>query len=261
MVKKRKKTNVIKKTVKKFYAKKARKRAKKGRESKKLVKVPSYIHNFDNLVQGGFERNSTNLVVGGAGTGKTIFAMQFLIGGMKKGERCLYVTFEEKKENFYKHMLQFEWDLADYEKKGLFSFLEYAPLKVKTMLEEGGGSIENIILKAKISRVVIDSISSFALLFEKELEKKEAALALFNMINDWDCTSLLTLEEDIDNSQGLGSKSLEFEADSIIILYYPKEKHERHRSLEVLKMRGTKHSTKIHKFDIGKAGISVHGHT
>lgn len=240
-------------------SKKKKKRAvKKKVNSRNIQKVSTYIPHFDNLIQGGFEKNSTNLIIGGAGSGKTIFAMQFIMGGMKKGEKCLYVTFEEKKEQFYKHMLQFGWDLEDYEKKGLFTFLEYAPLKVKAMLEEGGGSIENIILKNKISRVVIDSISSFALLFEKELEKKEAALALFNMISDWDCTSLLTLEEDVSSKDGLGSKSLEFEADSIVILYYSAEKNQRHRSMEILKMRGTKHSPKIHKFDIGSTGVIIH---
>ncbi len=246
---KKKKVKIIKKQFK----------SKENSSAEKVQKVLTYIPNFDKLIQGGFEKNSTNLVVGGAGSGKTIFAMQFVMGGIKKGEKCLYVTFEEKKDQFYKHMLQFGWNLEDYEKKGLFTFLEYAPLKVKTMLEEGGGSIENIILKNKISRVVIDSISSFALLFEKELEKKEAALALFNMINDWDCTSLLTLEEDVSSRDGLGSKSLEFEADSIVILYYAPDKKERHRYLEILKMRGTKHSTKMHKFDIAKTGVIVHG--
>ncbi|MBX4196281.1 hypothetical protein KW805_01710 [Candidatus Pacearchaeota archaeon] len=221
-----------------------------------LGRVPTYIPNFDVLVQGGFEKNSTNLVVGGSGNGKSIFATQFLIGGMNKGEKALYVTFEEKKDQFYANMKEFGWDLVEYEKKELFTFLEYTPGKVQTMLEEGGGAIESIILKKKISRVVIDSITSFALLFEDELSKREAALSLFNMIHKWNCTSVLTLEED-PKAGKLGPQTLQFESDSIVILYYQLNRRERERYLEILKMRGTKHSKKIYKFGIDKRGIVI----
>ena len=110
----------------------------------KIARVYTNIPNFDKLVNGGFEKNTTNLLVGGSGGGKTIFATQFLVEAMKKGEKCLYVTFEEKKAQFYSNMIHFGWDLQEFENRGLFTFLEYAPMKVKTMLEEGGGAIESI---------------------------------------------------------------------------------------------------------------------
>ena len=49
----------------------------------KIKRIPSGIKNFDRLVEGGFEENSVNLVVGGSGSGKSIFAIQFLIEGIK----------------------------------------------------------------------------------------------------------------------------------------------------------------------------------
>ncbi|NCO11104.1 hypothetical protein CO038_01015 [Candidatus Pacearchaeota archaeon CG_4_9_14_0_2_um_filter_39_13] len=230
---------------------------KKKPESKKSSKVQTGVSVLDSLIQGGFERNSTNMIVGSSGSGKSILATQFLMGGIKKGESCLYVTFEEKKEEFFSNMKKFGWDLEEYEKKGLLTFLEYTPIKVKTMLEEGGGAIESIILRKKISRMVIDSITSFALLFDDELEKREAALSLFNMISDWNCTSLLTLETEPPKSNQSTTHTLEFEADSIILLHYIRSKGQRERYLEVLKMRGTDHSTSLHKIDIGKSGITI----
>ncbi|MEK6850555.1 MAG: ATPase domain-containing protein [Nanoarchaeota archaeon] len=223
-------------------------------------RVPFGISNFDKLVEGGFENSSTNLIVGGPGSGKTIFATQFLVNCMKRKEKCLLVTFEENKQQFYQHMLEFGWDLADYEKKGLFTFLEYAPAKVKTMLEEGGGSIETTIISKKISRLVIDSITSFALLFEDELTKREAALNLFNMIRKWNCTSLLTLElnpSEESLSDKAQTKAIEFESDSIIQIYFLRNKDKRERFIEILKMRGTNHSDKIYKLDIGNKGITI----
>lgn len=220
-------------------------------------KVTTGIPGLDSLIEGGFEKKSSNVIVGGAGSGKTIFAVQFLIDGMKRGEKCLYVTFEEKKEQFYSHIKEFGWDLKDFENKGLFTFLEYTPIKVKTMLDEGGGAIESTILREKISRIAIDSITSFILLFDKELERREAALMLFGMISGWDCTSLLTLEEDPLKSSVFTSKAVEFESDSITLLYYTQHKGERSRYLEILKMRGVNHSRKIHEIKIGEKGLYI----
>lgn len=225
----------------------------------KSDRIQTWIPNFDKLIGGGFIKGSTNLLVGGSGGGKSIFATQFLIEAMDRGEKCLYVTFEEKKAQFYGNMLSVGWDLAKYEENGLFTFLEYTPVKVKTMLEEGGGSIESIILTNKVSRMVIDSITSFALLFNDELSQREAALALFNMIRDWDCTSLLTLEEDPLDKNKSNSRALEFEVDSTIAIYLIRDAKERQRFIEVLKMRGTNHSNKIYPASIGKRGFVIKG--
>src|SRR3989338_7497872 len=266
-VKKKPSAKILKKSVKIFSVDK-KKEVKKKPSAKILKKsvvkngkdmrVASGVPNYDRLVCGGFEKNSTNLLVGGSGSGKSIFATQFLVGGMKKGENCLYVTFEEHKEQFYENMKGFGWDLESYEKKGLFTFLEYSPIKVKTMLEEGGGEIERVILGKKVTRIVIDSITSFALLFKDELEKREAALSLFSMIREWDATALLTLEEDpslcIVRS---APKTLEFEVDSLTFLYFIRYEGKRQRFLEVVKMRGTKHSKMVYPFEISNGGVSL----
>lgn len=221
------------------------------------VRIPTGVKNFDKIIEGGFEKNSVNLVVGGSGSGKTIFAVQFLVEGIEKGEHVLYITFEENKKEFYANMERFGWDLEKYEKDGKFFFLEYSPEKVMTMLEEGGGAIESIVVKNKIQRIVIDSITSFALLFNEELAKREAALVLFDMIRKWNCTSLLTLQEEPTSRSTGYSVSLEFEADSIILLYFTKIKGERKRFIEVLKMRGTKHSTKTYPLEITEKGVMI----
>jgi circadian clock protein KaiC len=221
-----------------------------------LKRVPTGIPNFDAIIQGGFDKNSTNLIVGNSGAGKSIFATQFLMEGIKNGERCLYITFEEEKEEFFENMLEFGWNLEELEKKGSFVFLEYAPEKVRTMLEEGGGIIENIVLRKKITRVVIDSITSFELLFDSDIERREASLSLFNILRKWNCTSLLTYEGDPFKGK-TSSRAVEFESDSIILLYFVRGKKERERFIEVLKMRGTKHSRQVYPVSVEKNGIVV----
>ena len=233
---------------------KLKSKMKKGGE-----RVSLGISGFDKLIKGGFEKGSTNLIVGGSGSGKTILGVQFLLEGIRKGENVLFITFEEKKCEFYQNMKNFGWDLEKFEKQGKFTFLEYTPEKVRTMLEEGGGIIESIVLRKKITRLVIDSITSFELLFEEEIKKRGAALKLFGMLRKWDVTSFLTYEGDPFREKQTSSRALEFESDSIILIYFirPKGKKQRQRFMEVLKMRGSEHATEIYPLTISKNGVVV----
>jgi len=248
-----------KNSVKKEAEMKSEKKAIPGKKiaaSKKLKRARTGIPIFDKMIREGFERESINLIAGGSGSGKSIFAMHFLMEGIKKGEKGLYVTFEEKKEDFYENMKKFGWDLEKAEKEGKFIFLEYSPEKVKMMLDEGGGAIETIVLKYNIKRMVIDSITSFSLLFEDELSKRQATLGLFDIIRKWACTTLLTVQYNPSDKEDKGISSIEFEADSVTLLYFMNVGSKRERFIEVLKMRGTEHSTEIRSFSIGK-GIEI----
>ncbi len=221
-------------------------------------RVPTGIPGLDEVMAGGFEKGSYNLIAGGAGSGKSIFSMQFLVTGIEKfNEPGIYVTFEEKKENVYKHMLEFGWDFAKYEKSGKFELVEYTPEQVQKMLEEGGGLIESLINKIKAKRIVIDSITAFGLLFKDELSRRQAILSLIDLMRKWNATALLTAEFE-PNVEKPSSASIEFEVDSIILLYYPREGDTRKRALEILKMRGTEHSKKIFPLKIGQKGITIY---
>ncbi|PIZ51242.1 hypothetical protein COY27_04440 [Candidatus Woesearchaeota archaeon CG_4_10_14_0_2_um_filter_33_13] len=216
---------------------------------KKSSRVKTGVKNLDPLIQGGLKSSHINLVVGSAGSGKTIFAMQFLMEGLKAGESCIYITFEEKKEKLYHDMTVFGWNFDEYEKKKKLFYLEYNPEQVKSLIEEGGGTIDQIITEHKITRLVIDSVTSFSLLYQDELAKKEAGLALFGLINKWGCTAVLTSQATEIEDQLRGA-SLQFEADCIILLYHFKQKGERRRAIEILKMRGTNHTNKTMAIEI-----------
>ena len=224
--------------------------------TQRIERIPSGIPGFDELVEGGFKRGSINLLAGSAGSGKTTFSVQFLAEGIKRGESGVYITFEEKREKLFDDMLEFGLDLQKYEDMGLFKFLEYSPEQIKRVLVEGGGTIDAIITQMQAKRLVIDSITSFALLFQDQLSQKESALALFDLINNWGCTALLTSQAIQISPDDLTSQ-LEFEVDSIILLYHFKKQGIRQRALEILKMRGTKIAEKTVKLAIDDKGLRV----
>ncbi len=223
----------------------------------KLPRTATGIPNLDNVIEGGYVKGSVNLVSGGPGTCKTIFALQFIMDGLKKGESAIYITFEEKKNKLYDDMRKFGWDLKKYEALGKFVFLEYNPEQVRKMLNEGGGIVEAIVEKIKAKRLVIDSITSFALLYEDALAKKEACISLFNLIGNWDCTAVLVSQGTSTPEDSILSAALEFEVDGILLVYHVKVKGRRIRAFEVLKMRGTEIPEHTMSFKVSNYGVSV----
>ena len=79
---------------------------------------------------------------------------------------------------------------------------------------------------------------------------------MFELINTWGCTALLTSQATTKKYE-LESSSLEFESDNIILLYHFKRKGQRIRALEILKMRGTNHTNKTMEVEINKSGLVV----
>ncbi|GAI86112.1 unnamed protein product, partial [marine sediment metagenome] len=160
-----------------------------------IERVPTGIVGLDPLIEGGFERGSSILLVGSSGTGKTLFAQQFLYYGAKEyNEPSIFISFEEERDTLYRHSASFGWDFEALEKKGLFKVLEYKPHQVEKLMAEGGGTIKDQIRAMGAKRLVVDSITSYALLFKDEYQKRENILDFFDMLGKWGCTSIIISE-------------------------------------------------------------------
>ena len=227
----------------------------------KIARVPTGLKGLDSLIEGGIKRNSAVLVEGGAGCGKSIFCMQFIFNGIEKfGENGVYISFEEEKEEFFENMLRFGWDLAKLEAEKKFAFLRYTPEQVEKVLSGGGGLVRDVVESLGARRLVIDSMSAFNMLHDDEFAKREATLSLFRTIKKWNCTTLVVgqpefFEYDIDKHP---FNVLEFECDGIIRLYNMRDHNLRTRTIEVFKMRGTKHASKIFTMEITNKGVIIY---
>ena len=126
----------------------------------RVERVPTGIPGFDKLIDGGFVKNSINLITGGAGTGKSIFAMQYILNGiLNYNETGLFVSFEEKIENLKEDALVFGWDFDKLEKEGKCKFLYVGPYTSADFLS----ILSKEISRFKPKRVVIDSLSILAM--------------------------------------------------------------------------------------------------
>ncbi|MEK6948882.1 MAG: ATPase domain-containing protein [Nanoarchaeota archaeon] len=222
-----------------------------------LERVPTGIKGLDDAMAGGFIKGSINLVAGCPGSGKSIFAMQYLVNGAKKyNEPGVYITFEERTNKLTEYMGNFGWDLKDLVANKKIGILEQSPVDIKkATAKELLGLKFKIVRELKAKRLVIDSMSAFSLLFNDDFERRTAHMQLFEMLRDWGVTALLTAEYDVEDHKAM---PLDFEVDSIVWLYNMKKTDVRTRALEIYKMRGSKHLQKIFPLEISDKGIIIY---
>src|SRR5918999_3230403 len=104
-----------------------------------VEKLPTGIASFDVIAKGGLPKNRTTLLSGTAGSGKTVFAMQFLAAGIRDhDEPGVFVTFEESAADIRTNMQSFGWDLAEWERAGKLAFVDASPDPDVETIEAGG---------------------------------------------------------------------------------------------------------------------------
>lgn len=212
------------------------------------------IAKLDELVEGGFKNNTINMVEGDAGSGKSTFAVHYLLAGFKAGEKAIYMSVEESQKSFFDNMSRFNFNLQEYERQGSLIFYECNAQKLRDFVEKGVIGIEDKIAENDVKRLVIDSISAFALLYEGEAKQRIAVQRLFEKIKNWGITTLIIAEASHDYNQF----GLQYLVDGWIKLTYKKTGQERIRTIEVLKMRGTKHKATEMVYRIEDNGISIY---
>jgi len=126
-----------------------------------IKRIPLGIANFDKLIEGGFVENSSIVLAGPPGSGKTIFALQFLYNGAVKSDVVgLYTSIEQNSEELKRQASRFGWDFDSLEKKKKISFLKI-PIDVV-----GFDVIDAIIKEAKktkAKRIIIDSLTMLSI--------------------------------------------------------------------------------------------------
>ncbi|MHA1882865.1 MAG: ATPase domain-containing protein [Candidatus Thorarchaeota archaeon] len=234
-----------------------------------IERVKTGIPGLDELMEGGFPRGDTILVAGKAGTGKTIMANQFLYNGVVEyNEPGVLVTLEESPFAIRRNMLRFGMDIEQQEKSGMLSIADLSPSKeiphskISEYPSFDLSGLQAIILnhikKVKAKRVVIDTLSIMAYKFRSRDILREEFFKLCANITKAGTTLLLTSEIPAQDS-GFGVFDIEaFLASGVVVLYNEKiSDTSRSRSIEVLKLRGSKHSSRIHSMRITDEGIRV----
>jgi KaiC/GvpD/RAD55 family RecA-like ATPase len=202
--------------------------------------APTGISGLDNLIGGGFQRGSIVMLAGNPGTGKTVLTTKFLATGVTDfGEAGIYVSFGENKETLVANMArQCGPEIGKALRSEKIKFLEYTVMTdvgleaiLKTILDE--------IVKTGAKRLVIDSYSAMAPLFEKGGVRTVLHSVLGEVIRETGCTAIVICEVPRGDTN-LGTGVEEFVADGIMLLSTREIDGRPIRELEILKMRGSK---------------------
>lgn len=224
--------------------------------------VSTGITGFDGILDGGYASNRVHLIEGQPGTGKTTLALQFLLDGARKGERCLYITLSESKDELEQVAETHGWTLDGVEIFELVpAELSLDPKQQQTVvyasdleLGETTKMTFDEVKRLAPARVVFDSLSEIRLLAQNPLRYRRQVIALKHFLAQQRCTALF-LDDLTDAGDDLNLHSL---VHGVVRLeHYALQYGAERRRLRIFKMRGRHFRGGFHDFVIRKGGIAL----
>ncbi|MFH0868841.1 MAG: ATPase domain-containing protein, partial [archaeon] len=221
----------------------------------KTHRLQTGISGMDNLMEGGIPEKSLVLLSGSAGTGKTIFAFQWLVTGALANEPGVYVAMEEDPDQIVIEMERFGWPIRKLIKDKKLIIIRPELYKYDLFMT----AIEDAMDKIDAKRLVVDSMSVIGLYFENPYKVRRAVFDLNRTIKRLGVTTMV-ITEIREGSQAISTYGVEeYVADGVIVLYYLRRENMFLRAVAIRKMRYTDHSNKIHPIKISDTGITVYG--
>ncbi len=245
----------------------------KGLPDLDMDRVKSGIPSFDEISNGGFIQERSYLLLGAAGTGKTIFAMQFLYNGAELfKENGVYLTSEEPPEQLRRDVSSFNWDVGSLEDEKRIAILDATSAKIGLMQDERykvprPATLDGVLYEiykaietTSAKRVVVDSLDSLEVHVSSQDDYRSFMLKLVAILKSFHTTSII-----ISEAPGEGRNARrgieEFVTDGIILLTNELVDAGRQRKIEIIKMRGSAHRAGQVPFIIGREGIEIQATT
>ncbi len=231
-----------------------------------LPKVKTGIEGFDDISFGGLPRGRSTLISGSSGSGKTIFATQFLFEGITQfGEHGVFVTFEENTADLKRNVQSFGWTLDKLEENNQWRFIDASIASENETRVVGEYDLDGLMIRIldavkeiKAKRIVLDSIGSLFHYFEDPSSIRRELYKILNTLKKKNLIILITSErlEEYGSVSRFGVE--EYIADNVLLLRNVLENEKRRRTIEILKYRGSLHSAGEQSFVINPTtGIHI----
>lgn len=229
------------------------------------LKAPTGIAGFDEITVGGLPRGRTTLLMGGPGSGKTIFSVQFLVHGAQVGnEPGIFVAFEETSKRIVANVQSFGWNLKTLQRTKLY-FLDSQP--TPDLVQSGDFDLSGLlaVLQSKVKemgarRIVFDAIDILLDLLPDAATKRQEVYRLHHWLLESELTGLITAKAGGDEKGSPGLQPygfMQFMVDCAVTLNHRVVQGVSQRSLRVQKFRGSNVDENEAPFVIGANGFDV----
>ena len=218
------------------------------------MRVATGLKKLDRLLSGGLPKNSVTLLSGGPGTGKTIVALNFLLEGARKGEKCCYVSLSEREDELVKAAESIK-SLSDI-KKYLGKNLAIENIMMSASNLSMMRFVDLISKYPELDRIVIDDVNKMLIFSDSENSYRAHLSQLVDNLKSSN-SALLLCETESDEKIDSGNKE-SYECDGIIQLMFLDLEEKPMRSLIVHKMRYTSFDPKVpHELKISNKEIKL----
>ncbi|OFY51238.1 MAG: KaiC 1 [Bacteroidetes bacterium GWF2_41_31] len=227
-----------------------------------LPKTPTGIQGFDEITAGGLPKGRPTLICGGAGCGKTLFGIEFLVRGATQfNEPGVFMSFEETNEELTTNVASLGFDLNDLVKNKKIA-LDHVHIERSEIEETGEYDLEALFIRLGYAidslgakRVVLDTIESLFAGLPNQLILRAELRRLFRWLKDKGVTAIITGERGDETLTRQGLE--EYVSDCVIMLDHRVTEQTSTRRLRVVKYRGSTHGTNEYPFLIDETGFSV----
>ncbi|MCW2723550.1 MAG: circadian clock protein KaiC [Frankiales bacterium] len=210
---------------------------------------------LDAMTHGGIFQDSTVLVTGPTGSGKTLVCTEFLAGAAEQGERVLMLSYDEGPDQLFRHAAGWGKDFAGYQEAGLLEFVALYPEVAS--LDDHLVEIMDRIDQFRPTRIALDSLTSLQRV-GSPASYRQFVVGLSAYLKQEQIACLLTLTST--NMPGqISPYDLDVlsTTDGLIRLQYAETGSEVQRAVTVLKLRGTSHDHQIRRYTISDQGLEI----
>jgi circadian clock protein KaiC len=214
--------------------------------------VKSGVGELDRLLAGGLDRGTSTLIMGPAGCGKSTLALQYVCASLDRGEKALFISFDETRRNFYKRATGLHIDVESHGENFVFQQVDPAELCP--------GELSAIIcdhVADGFGVVVLDSLSGYQNAMPEEQFLLLQMHELLTYLNQQGVTTMLVLAQHGLVGTMQSPVDLTYLSDTVLLLRYFEAQGELRRAISVLKKRTGGHERSIREYRIDKHGLRV----